>query len=401
MSRFTALTSILTAGLALALAPAALAQGLGGPATSLRPPPVDAKQMAASIRAQMTGNAFGYQFAIAQDGKLVPGNNTDDKRAGGFARSDADTAGVGGLPMTNTMRYEVASFTKNPVALSTMKLLRMHGLTIESPIAPWLPADWKRGTAFKTMKFRHLLAHTSGINQALTAKKADMGDDTKFNSLYNNKWAGLKNIVELNPTLDSARSYKNANYGILGILNATMWRAHGGYVPSNGGNAPITESTYALYSQQFMQYGILGPAGIAPTPCTGNSATDGLNYAAGATQTSKGSLLAWPALNCAGNAGLPPLRHRDGPLPRPPAPRHHRPPGRPQDHGREVPRLERRLRTPPAGTAAPSTATNSPQVWTCGMTFGDGTEASLIVNSPLKDGKDACDVLLAGYQAAK
>ena len=44
---------------------------------------------------------------------------------------------------------------------------------------------------------------------------------------------------------------------------------------------------------------------------------------------------------------------------------------------------------------------NSPQVWTCGMTFGDGTEASLIVNSPLKDGKDACDVLFAGYQAAK
>ena len=77
MSRFTALTSILTAGLALALAPAALAQGIGGgPAASLRPPPVDAKQMAASIRAQMTGNAFGYQFAIAQDGKLVPGNTT-------------------------------------------------------------------------------------------------------------------------------------------------------------------------------------------------------------------------------------------------------------------------------------------------------------------------------------
>ena len=35
------------------------------------------------------------------------------------------------------------------------------------------------------------------------------------------------------------------------------------------------------------------------------------------------------------------------------------------------------------------------------MTFGDGTEASLIVNSPLKNGNDACDVLLAGYQAGK
>ena len=150
MSRFTALTSILTAGLALALAPAALAQGIGGgPGGVAPPPPVDAKQMAASIRAQMTGNAFGYQFAIAQDGKLVPGNATTDKRAGGFARSDADTVGSGGLPMTNTMRYELASFTKNPVALSTMKLLRLHGLTIKSPIEPWLPADWKRGAALQ------------------------------------------------------------------------------------------------------------------------------------------------------------------------------------------------------------------------------------------------------------
>ena len=95
MSRFTAITSILTAGLALALAPAALAQGIDRAGEVAPPPPVDAKQMAASIRAQMSGNAFGYQFAIAQNGKLVPGNATDDKRAGGFARSDADTVGVG------------------------------------------------------------------------------------------------------------------------------------------------------------------------------------------------------------------------------------------------------------------------------------------------------------------
>lgn len=406
MSRFTALTSILTAGLALALAPAALAQGLGGPDSFAPPPPVDAKQMAASIRAQMSGNAFGYQFAIAQDGKLVPGNNTDDKRAGGFARSDADTPGVGGLPMTNTMRYELASFTKNPVALSTMKLLRRHGLTIKSPIEPWLPADWKRGAAFKSMTFEHLLGHTSGINQALTAKKADMGDDTKFNSLYNNTWTGLKNIVELNPTLNSDRSYKNANYGILGILNATMWRAEGGFVLGFGGPAPIRETSYSLYAQQFMQWNILGPAGIPQSPCTGDKATDGLNYAAGATQSSKGSLLAWPALNCAGNAGLrlsatemvrylAHLRH--GNIVHPDD-------LKTMDDLRLGWSAENNLSGEPATARWHGGAFNgdgAPQVWTCGMTFGDGTEAALIVNSPLKDGKDACDVLLAGYQAGK
>ena len=63
---------------------------------------------------------------------------------------------------------------------------------------PWLPAEWPRGTAFKTMKFSHLLGHTSGINQMLIAKKAELPEAT-FNSLFNNKWHGLGNIVAQNP----------------------------------------------------------------------------------------------------------------------------------------------------------------------------------------------------------
>ena len=45
-----------------------------------------------------------------------------------------------------------------------------------------------------------------------------------------------------------------------------MWRAKGGFVLGFGGPAPIRESSYSLYAQQFMQWNILGPAGIAPIP---------------------------------------------------------------------------------------------------------------------------------------
>lgn len=392
MLRLTAITSILTAG--LALAPAALAQGIGDKTTA---PPVNAKTMAAEIRTAMNGNAFGYQFAIAQDGKLVPGNNTDDKRAGGYARSDADTPNGGPVAMTNTMRYELASFTKNPVALTTMKLLRMRGLTIESPIHPWLPAEWNvRGASFKNMKFRHLLAHTSGINQMLEAKKAQMGE-TRFESVFNNNWEGLRWAVEQTTTLDSPRSYKNANYGILGVLNASLWRASGGAILGPGGIQPVNKQTSSLYAQQFMQTQILAPAGIASGSCAGTPATDGLNYPAGATQSTNGSLGAWPALICAGNAGL---RLSSTELVRYLAHLRHGSIVHPDD-----------LKTMDAQYLGWSGGDNGArwhggafngtnQVWTCGMTFGDGTEAAMIVNSAMKSG-DACSVLLNAYKAAK
>jgi CubicO group peptidase (beta-lactamase class C family) len=396
MLRLTALTAVLTAG--LALAPAALAQAPSGPGNLAAPPPADAKQMAASIRTAMNGNAFGYQFAISQRGKLVPGNNTDDKRAGGFARSDADNPNGGATPMTNTMRYEVASFTKNPVALSTMKLLRLRGLTIESPIAPWLPADWKRGASFNTMKFKHLLNHSSGINQMLAAKKAELGE-TKFNSLAGNSWNGLKWIVQQNTVLDSNWSYKNANYGILGILNAAMWRASGGVVLGPGGLQSIHEQSYSIYAQQFMHLHILQPAGIADGSCTGNPAIDGLNYPAGATQSTKGSLGAWPALNCAGNAGLrlssteivrylTHLRH--GSI----------------VHPDDLKTMDTKFMGWNGGQngarwhGGAFNGDGAPQVWTCGMTFPDGTQAAMIVNSAMKSG-DACSVLLAAYKTAQ
>jgi CubicO group peptidase (beta-lactamase class C family) len=444
MRRLTAITSILTIGLALApiaafgqvpggpddrTAPAPTVTPLPGdppapeptlpiaaptpaptpvpafpaPAGGLHGPlPVDAKTMAATIRSTMAGNAFGYQFAIAQGGKLVPGNTTTDKRAGGFARSDADTPNGGPVAMTNTMRYEVASFTKNPVALETMKLLRMRNLSIESPIAPWLPASWKRGSGFTTMKFRHLLSHTSGINQMLAAKKDQLGK-TKFEAQFNNRWEGLQQTVAQNVVLDSTRSYKNANFGILAILNASLWRASGGVVLGEGGLAPVNKESYSLYAQMFNDKYIWTPAGIEDVNCVGNSASDGLNYPLGATQSTKGSLGAWPAANCAGNAGLrlssvemvrylAHLRH--GSIVHP-------------DDLKTMDDLRlgwsqaSNLDGEPAGARWHGGAFNGTnQVWTCGMTFPDGTEAALIVNSTIKSGDDACTVLLAGWKAA-
>ena len=145
----------------------------------------DAAKMEASIQSQMAGNAFGWQFAIAQNFKLVQASSIG---ASGFALSGAD-AGGSPVAMAPAMPMDIASATKTMTAIATMKLLRANDLTIESRVAPYLPTGWKRGSGFeqtgdrravtsrpesKPIRFRHLLAHTSGINQAIAAWKAAM-----------------------------------------------------------------------------------------------------------------------------------------------------------------------------------------------------------------------------------
>jgi CubicO group peptidase (beta-lactamase class C family) len=251
------------------------------------------------------------------------------------------------------------------------------------------------------MKFRHLLSHQSGINQMLVAKKAKLGK-TKFDSLYNNRWEGLQQIVAQDVVLDSDYSYKNANFGILAILNAALWRASGGVVLGEGGLAPVNKETYSLYAQMFNDKHIWTPAGIENVNCVGNSALDGLNYPLGATKDTKGSLGAWPAANCAGNAGL---RLSSTDMVRYLAHLRHGNIVHPDDLKKmDELRLgwshQNTLSGEPAGARWHGGAFNGTnQVWTCGMTFPDGTEAAMIVNSAMNSG-NACSVLLTGWKAA-
>ena len=373
--------------------------------------------MAAEIRKRMAGNGFGWQFAIAQNGKFVPGNDTNDKRSGGFARSDADNPDGGAIAMKPTMRYEIASVTKNVTAVATMKLLRAQnkGLTIDSRVAPWLPTSWKRGKGWDKMTFGNLLAHKSGIVQMLEAQKDILGE-TEFKKVATNHWAGLRWIVEQDVKPGSDPIYKNANYGLAGIANAYLWKAAGGkvmgkqatYVETTNWKGDeikkkvyvdvvlaVGETTHARYQMDFNQRRIFTPAGIPNVGCVGDPETAGLNYAAGATQSSKGKLMSWPSLICAGNAGL---RLSSIELVRYLA--HLR-------HGNIIDPADLKTMDDEklgwnrgSGGAHGHGGALLPTLWTCAYTFPDGTEAAIIVNSP-KVTTDRCDVLTQSWAAAK
>jgi CubicO group peptidase (beta-lactamase class C family) len=386
--------------------PQNLAPNIANPAT-----------MAANITAAMTGKAFGWQFAIAQGGKYVTAG------ALGTARSKADNDGIE-MKMKPTTRYEIASLTKNVTAVATMKLLRLRGLNVNSPIHGYLPTSWKRGSGFgatdaQKVTFAQLLTHTSGAYQTtqLPACKDVCGND----------WDGLEAMVKIGVVPNSSRVYKNANYALLRILNARMWKAAGGkimgtkteYVEGTNHKGdeikkpvqvpyvlPINAATSGRYAMDFVRRFILTPAGIKNVGCVAaDASTAGLNYAPGATQKTEGQLMYWPEEQCPGNAGL-----RLSSIEIVQYLAHLR-------HGTIIEPVDlatmdalragwREANNLGAGTPAGvywhggglQQADRTTILHTCGITFPDGTEASLFVNSAMSLNK--CTVLRDAWIAA-
>ncbi len=356
------------------------------------PLPADTHFMASDLRTLLKHYAAGWQFAISQGGKLAV------SEADGTARTKADNGGVR-LKMKPTMRYELASLTKNFTAVSTMKLLRLRGLTIESPITAVLPGSWKLSEGFKGLKFRHLLTHRSGINQAVTAFTKEQRDALGLANHYN----GLREIAKLNVVPGSGYAYFNTNYALLRVLNARMWKAAGGKILGAKQQVlPVDAATNARYAMDFLQRRVLTPSGINGANCVAPSpATVGLNYyRSNPSQLDKGSIASWPSDQCAGNAGLrlssievvrylTHLRHGTiiDPL--------------------DLAQMDKLLLGWDKGSANGAfqhggdiTMSDGVQVHTCGITFPDGTEAALIVNSPRENSTYQCSLLTTAWKNA-
>ena len=376
-------------------------------------PQADTARLATNIRTAVAGNVFGWQFAITQDGKFVTAE------AGGSARSSADNGGTR-LAMKPTMRYELASVTKNVTALTTMKLLRKLDMNVDDPIDPYLPASWQRGSGFdtKSVTFRHLLAHSSGFGQRIAdlSKKAEAGDEAAAATLakVGTSWDGVKAHVELGAAPGSDWVYENANYALLRVLNGRMWYAAGrrlkttetieienqhGAVKKKTITVTIApdKAGHSAYAVDFYRTQIFAPIGIQNAGCTASSAAPtGLSYPQGATQSAKGALAFWPSNQCAGNAGL---RLSSIELVRYLA--HLR-------HGTIVHAADRQAmdagmlgwnRRPAAGALAHGgVLRGAGNIRTCAVAFADGTEVSIIINSP--PATHPCDIAGAAWQGA-
>lgn len=396
-------TTIAAAALAALAVPTAAQAEFDQPDLPITTGQVDADAMRDDVVSQLQGRVFGWQLAIAQDGQL----ELTDKR--GTAKSQFDNGGGASLGMQPNQKMELASVTKNITAVATMKLLRRNGLTVESYVAPQLPAAWEIGPGFNKVKFRHLLTHTSGINQAIQAMPADERPT-------DNSWAAMRKIVKNGTVAGSQRQYKNANFAILRVVNARLWNKTDGKV-----SVPVTATNHTAYTLDFMRKHIFQPAGLTGIGCIAPGTTTGVHsYPLGAVQSTDGKVLGTGSDECAGARGiamssiqlvqyLAHLRHGDIIEPADLATMDALRAGWNEDSN-----LGDGGQSGPADGVADNFRSEgvfwhggdllgTNQLHTCAMTFDDGTEATLLVNSPIAADNDSntsdtqCGVLLRAW----
>lgn len=109
---------------------------------------VDFDAFASNLDAALKDNVVGYSYAIAHKGKVVRGD------AGGL-RNVAQN-----LPFTETTQNEIASTTKTVTAVAVARALAQRGLTLDTKVAPFLPAAWEKGPGMETVTFKQMLRHS-------------------------------------------------------------------------------------------------------------------------------------------------------------------------------------------------------------------------------------------------
>ncbi len=191
-----------------------------------------------NIRKRMEGTAIGYAYAIFQNKEVK------DHGHYGWAVTPADQAP--GFEQSSTRRMATMSMSKTITAAATVKALAMHQpvLTIDSHIAPYLPANWLRGPGVASLTFKHLLTHTS--------KLVDMKSDP-------DTYASLQATILLGS--NGPVKYQNSNFTLLRILIPYILLGPAHFQPFEGDpdrNAAITASHYIA----FVQDHVLDPAGI-------------------------------------------------------------------------------------------------------------------------------------------
>jgi CubicO group peptidase (beta-lactamase class C family) len=160
-----------------------------------------------NIDARINQQAVGYGYVILNNGLLMASN------AFGVTRTADDTAPSAPPAMTLNARSNAASVTKTMTAVAALKLLAAKNVSVNSPIAPYLPKRWSLGQGVSAITFAQLLTHTSGVQnggqtyaqlQALLAQ----GVNSRYKATCQLAYSTGK----------FASCYNNANFALFRIL---------------------------------------------------------------------------------------------------------------------------------------------------------------------------------------
>ena len=209
-------------------------------------------QSALNALSPLGGVPVGYIYMIKQKGQIVHVESKGSAQLPGDPQS-----GQGNVVWDATVPMNIASVSKFVTAIAVVRLLdslQSKGVTVNTPIANYLPQYWTQGSNAGAITFHQLLRHEAGLGT--TIANNGQGD-----------FAEAKKEIKAGTTGSTTFNYKNVNYAILRVLFATLTDT---LIP--GSSAPpffgisddalwdgISELVYTNYVSDH----VFAPAGIA------------------------------------------------------------------------------------------------------------------------------------------
>jgi len=199
---------------------------------------VDLDRFVQEIRSRMDNFTVGYSYAIAQDGAVLRHGANGDRRT---------PTASNGLPsawaFTSETLNEMSSTTKTVTLVAVLRALRDRGISVDSPVSPYLPASWARGPGMNTVTFRQLLSHGKKPVAGNGLLRPAACDSNDFYGCLHDAVAGGMTVPS---------GYNNIHYGVFRVILP--------FVLDPAGMAALFASSNngaylnGMYSQQFRTY---------------------------------------------------------------------------------------------------------------------------------------------------
>lgn len=193
------------------------------------------------LRDSLDNQAKGWQFALIHAGGFINGGASD-----GMARDEDECYPQ---EMTACTKINIASTTKLLTAAAVLKLLDENGLSINDPVAPYLPSNWNVPAGTDTLRFSDFLRHRTGLQS------------TNDNFSTTLSFEGLRTFIEGGIQNPQSYNYLNANFALMRIVIPRLWKMRPDCPPLLQ-ESNIDDIISQTYYSEYIRQKILFPAGV-------------------------------------------------------------------------------------------------------------------------------------------
>ncbi len=230
----------------------------------------DFQKLADTLAFRLKGKCVGYNFIVSYQGHYKT------NRAAGQCRTMLSPPA---RAMTMYEKYSIASVSKTITATALIKKLsELPGgiANLDVPVWNYLPSHWVFGLNFKTITFRQLLTHTSGIRYDVVGISNGSDYQTLKQLAAVGVYLPLKTYKYNNRNYDLMRLIipKLANYNIIPIASNT----YPSIIPSlENIQASQFANAYKDYCRQVI-FSKLGTTATQTIDCVNTDANPGICY---------------------------------------------------------------------------------------------------------------------------